>query len=149
MENWKNIVIAHDSSAQFNIAADEPTILDAERMLAVRFPSDLRSFYLESDGVKADYGSEVVWTLSNLISLNREFRVSAEFRKLYMPFDHLLFFGDDGGGDQFALSIHADGVIHKCDVYRWEHETDARSWFASGFKQFLMKRLSVVSSRVG
>jgi hypothetical protein len=58
-----------------------------------------------------------------------------------MPFDHLLFFGDDGGGDQFALSIQADGVIHKYDIYRWEHETDARSWFASGLEQFLAKRL--------
>ena len=45
----------------------------------------------------------------------------------------------EGGNGQFA--IHADGKIHKNDVYRWEHEDDARSWFAPHLEQFLEKRL--------
>ena len=141
MENWKSIIIANDSSAQFSPALNEAEIVDAEKALAVDFPSDLRDFFLQSDGVTADYGSGVVWMLSDVVSRNLEFRGEAEFHELYMPFDHLLFFGDDGGGDQFALSIHADGVIHKYDIYRWEHETDARSWFASDLRQYLAKRL--------
>jgi len=149
MENWKSVVIAYDSSAQFNPALDEAAILDAENALAVGFPSDLRSFFLESDGVTADYGSGVVWKLSDVVSRNKDFRESIDFRKQYMSFYNLLFFGDDGGGDQFALAIHADGLIHKYDIYRWEHETDARSWFASGLKQFLRKRLHVASSITG
>jgi hypothetical protein len=149
MENWTSVVIAYDSSAQFNLAVDEAAILDAEKVLAVDLPEDLRDFFLQSDGVTADYGSGVVWMLSDVVRRNKEFRASTEFRGLYMPFDHLLFFGDDGGGDQFALSINADGVIHKHDIYRWEHETDARSWFASGLKQFLAKRLHAASSVIG
>jgi hypothetical protein len=61
---------------------------------------------------------------------------------LYMPFDHLLFFGDYGGGDQFAFPIHADGEIHKLDIFRWDHETDARSWYAGGLEQFFEHRFA-------
>ena len=58
-----------------------------------------------------------------------------------MPFDHLLFFGDDGCGDQFAFAIQADGLIHKGSIFRWEHESDARSWFAARMEQFFENRL--------
>jgi len=141
MKNWKITVIAHDSGAEFAPALNEATIAEAEEILRIEFPADLRSFFLEAGGLIADYGSEIIWALSDIVKRNKEFRNSVEFSELYMPFDHLLFFGDDGGGDQFALAIHADGVVHKPDVYRWEHESDARSWFASGLAQFLEKRL--------
>ena len=59
-----------------------------------------------------------------------------------MPFDDLLFFADDGGGDQFAFAIHADGQIHKPDVFRWEHESDGRVWFATGLSDYVSRRLS-------
>jgi hypothetical protein len=42
---------------------------------------------------------------------------------------------------QLAFAIHADGQIHKADVFRWDHETDSRSWFASGVEQYLEARL--------
>ena len=142
--NWKKTVIVHDSGAEFAPPLDEVTIADAEKALHVEFPSDLRSFFFEAGGLVADYGCEVIWKISDIVNRNKEFRESVSFRELYMPFDHLLFFGDDGGGgDQFALAIHADGIVHKHDVYRWEHETDARSWFASGLSHFLEKRLAL------
>lgn len=140
--NWKKTVIAHHSGAEFASPSDEVTIAEAEKELHVEFPSDLRSFFLEAGGIVADYGCEVIWKISDIVSRNKEFRDTVSFRELYMPFDHLLFFRDDGGGDQFAIAIQADGIIHKHDVYRWEHETDARSWFASGLSQFLEKRLA-------
>jgi hypothetical protein len=60
-----------------------------------------------------------------------------------MSFDHLLFFGDDGGGNPFAFAILADGRIHKEDVFRWDHETDERAWFAGGLEGFIENRLKV------
>ena len=48
---------------------------------------------------------------------------------------------DDAGGDRFAFALHADGRVHKDDVYRWDHETDARPWFAGHLEQYLEKRL--------
>lgn len=141
--NWKMTVTAHDSGAEFAPPSDAVSIAEAEKVLNVEFPSDLRSFFLEAGGLVVDYGCEIIWKVSDVVSRNKEFRDTVSFRELYMPFDHLLFFGDDGGGDQFAIAIQADGIVHKHDVYRWEHETDARSWFASGLSQFLEKRLAV------
>lgn len=140
--NWKTIILGHDPSAELATVVGEETIAEAERVLQVTFPPDFRSLFFETGGITADYGTGVIWKLSDIISRNNEFRSSTEFRELYMPFDNLLFFGDDGGGDQFALAIHADGIVHKPDIYRWEHETDARSWFSSGLFQFFEKRLS-------
>ena len=96
----------------------------------------------EADGVKADHGADVIWPISKIESENLAFRSNPDFRELYMPFDHLLFFADDGGGDQFAFAIHADGQVHKSDVFRWEHESDGRVWFATGLSDYLAKRLS-------
>jgi hypothetical protein len=57
-----------------------------------------------------------------------------------MPFDHLLFFGAGAGGDRFAFAIHADGKIHKHDIFRWNHETDERVWIANSLETFFERR---------
>ena len=58
-----------------------------------------------------------------------------------MPFDNLLLIGADVGNDHFAFAIQADGQIHNNDLFRWEHETDARSWCAAHLEQYLEKQL--------
>jgi SMI1-KNR4 cell-wall len=121
--------------------AAESGIAAVEQTFGLRLPQGLRELLLESDGVTADYDSGVVWPVADIQYRNLEFRSTESVRELYMPFDHLLFFGDDGGGNQFAFAIHADGHIHKPDVYQWEHETDARSWFAGHLESFLARRL--------
>ncbi len=70
-------------------------------------------------------------------------RMTVAFKELYMPFDHLVFFGEDGGGDLFAFAVHADGRNHKDDIYRWDHETDGRSWYAACLEQFLEMRFDI------
>lgn len=129
------------NDAEFGKAASEKQLAKVEQALGISLPDSLRQFLLHADGVTADYGSGLIWSAVEILKRNQEFRSLADFRALYMPFDHLLFFGDDGGGDQFAFAIHADGEIHKRDVFRWEHETDARSWFAGGLEQFVESRL--------
>jgi hypothetical protein len=138
---WKHLVAAVAAAAEFAPPSHETTLVAAERALQVQLPPELRELLLECDGVTADYGSGVVWSVSEIQQRNLEFRENESFRELYMPFDHLLFFGDDGGGDQFAFSVKADGKIHNPDIYRWEHETDSRSWFSSVLRQFFKYRL--------
>jgi hypothetical protein len=139
---WKQVIVAVAATAEFAPPALETALVAAEHTLQVQLPPELRELLLECDGVTADYGSGVVWAVSEIQRRNLEFRENQSFRELYMPFEHLLFFGDDGGGDQFAFSIKADGKIHSPDIYRWEHETDSRSWFSSGFRQFFKNRLN-------
>ena len=116
-------------------------IRTAEQALGIRFPASLRDLLLEADGIADEYGSHAVWPVAEIERQNKQFRTNERFRNLYMPFDNLLLFGADAGSDHFAFAIHADGKIHKNDVYRWHHENDARSWFAPRLEQFLEKRL--------
>jgi len=138
--SWKQLAQTHAADAKFAPPAAESQIASAEQQLGIQLPNALRELLLESDGVIADYGAGVIWSVSDILKHNREFRTTKSFRELYMPFDHLLFFGDDGGGDQFAFAIRADGQIHSFDIYRWEHENDARSWFAGRLEQFFELR---------
>jgi hypothetical protein len=140
--SWKDLVAAVATDAKFAAPANETALASAESALQLSLPLELRELLLECDGFTADYSSDVVWSISEILRRNQEFREMNAFRELYMPFDNLLFFGDDGGGDQFAFSIQADGEIHKPDIYLWEHETDARSWFAGHLKQYFERRLS-------
>lgn len=141
--NWKDLVVTLTHRSEFGPPAEESRISEVERSLRVRLPDALREFLLESDGLVADYSSGVIWSVADLERKNREFREHPEFRSLYMPFDHLLFFGEDSGGDQFAFAIQADGLIDRSDVYRWEHETDGRPWFAGHLHQYFEFRLTM------
>jgi hypothetical protein len=139
--SWKKLTKGYARDAKFGRPASEAQLAAVEQSLSIRLPDSLRDFLLEADGLTADYGSGVIWSAADIQKRNQEFRTLASFRDLYMPFDHLLFFGDHSGGDQFAFAIHADGQVHKHDVFRWDHETDSRSWFAGHLEQFLEKRL--------
>jgi hypothetical protein len=139
--SWKQLTKTHARDAKFGRPASETRLVAVEQALGVHLPDSLRGFLLEADGVTADYGSRVIWSAADIKKRNLEFRTLDSFHDLYMPFDHLLFFGDDCGGDQFAFAIQADGQVHKHDIFRWEHETDARSWFAGRLEQFLETRL--------
>lgn len=46
--------------------------------------------------------------LSNFNILNKDnlfFRTFGDYKDIYMPFDHLLFFSDNGCGDLFGFKI--------------------------------------------
>lgn len=144
--SWKQLTKKYAPDAKFARPTTEARLAAVERSLGVRLPSELREFLLEADGFTADYGSRVIWSASHLEEQNRQFRTTAAFKDLYMPFDHLLLFGDHSGGDHFAFAIHADGQIHKRSIFRWDHETDGRSWFAGGLEQFLENRLKKAKS---
>ncbi|HEX7643273.1 MAG TPA: SMI1/KNR4 family protein [Burkholderiaceae bacterium] len=140
--SWKKLIAPAIPDQEHASPADATLIQAAEHNLGIMFPAQLRDLLLECDGVTARYGSKAVWTVSEIQRCNNEFRNTKTFHELYMPFDHLLFFGDDVNGDQFAFAIHPDGQIHKPDIYCWDHETDSRIWFASDMKQYLEKRLA-------
>ena len=139
--SWKQLVLRYASDAKFAPPTTEPQVAEVEQSLGIKLPSGLREFLLEADGLTADYGSRVIWSAFDIVEQNQLFRTTVAFKELYLPFDHLLFFGDHSGGDLFAFPIQADGQIHKNDVFCWDHETDSRSWFAGGLEQYVENRL--------
>ncbi|MFG3013438.1 SMI1/KNR4 family protein [Streptomyces cinerochromogenes] len=116
-----------------------PDVLAAvEEQLGQQLPGSLREFLTETDGIEADYGTEVVWSAEKIMEENQSFRRNAEFRDLYMSFEALLFFGDNGAGDQFAFVR----TPPRDDIFVWDHETDSRTWVASSLESYLRSALA-------
>lgn len=93
---------------------------------------------METDGIVGEYGTDVVWSLDRILEQNLLFRSPDTFPDLYMPFDPLLFFGDNGGGDQFAFVLTPE----RPDIFVWDHEDDSRLWAARELKDYLHRSLA-------
>jgi len=140
--SWRDLATSLEPNVRFAAPATEEELQQVEAALGVSLPVHLRDLLLETDGIHDRTGATIVWRAEEIIKRNLYFRDSDGWEDLYMPFDHLLFFGDNGGGDQFAYPIQVGGSINNYDVLRWVHETDAREWYANRLEVFLEKRLS-------
>lgn len=133
---WKDFIRSSTDQYEFNKPLSEEKMLEAEKKLFINIPNELKSLLKESNGIYGEYGLNLIWNIKRIVEDNLSFRNSSDFKDLYMPFDCLLFFGDNGNGDQFAYSI-LNGVINKNDIYVWNHEDDSRIWVAPSLKHLL------------
>lgn len=139
-DSWVGLIGVVVADVHFHPPVYSGAFAEVEAGLGLSLPDQLKSLLLETNGLVADFGADVVWSLSEILRRNVEMRETERFKSLYMPFDNLLFFGDDGGGDLFAFAVQMDGCINLPDIFRWDHETDGRIWFASGLRQFFDRR---------
>ena len=135
--SWRELAASLEPNVRLAAPAAEEELQQVEAAVGVALPEHLREFLLETNGVRDRTGAAVIWSAAEICVKNLYFRDSDGWEDLYMPFDHLLFFGDNGGGDQFAYPIQVGGSINNYDVFRWVHETDAREWYAARLEQFL------------
>ncbi|SEG92230.1 SMI1 / KNR4 family (SUKH-1) [Actinacidiphila yanglinensis] len=113
-------------------------LADAEHRLGRELPGALRQLLLECDGMIGHSAVDTVWPVEQIVEQNLLFRTDSSFAQLYMPFDALLFFGDNGGGDQFAFVQ----TPQRPDIFVWEHETDSRRWVAGDLTDYLGRSLA-------
>jgi hypothetical protein len=140
---WRELILEEWPEATLFEPASDEAIARAEAALGVSFPEELVSLLRETNGVLDDTAAPAIWSCEEIASENIAFRTEEGFAELYMPFDHLLFFGADGGGDQFAYGI-LKGVIRKdYDIFVWDHENDSRTWWTNGLERFLRKPLRI------
>ncbi|GAA4635374.1 hypothetical protein GCM10023196_080600 [Actinoallomurus vinaceus] len=135
---WRDLIERLYDDAEFADPASDTDIDQIERRLGQPVPEELRRLLRETDGVRADYGSGLVWSLQEIIEQNTEFRESADFALLYMSFGQLMFMADDGGGDRFAYVRVPAG--RPDDLFVWDHETDERRWVARSLQDYLERR---------
>ncbi|MFF7519249.1 MULTISPECIES: SMI1/KNR4 family protein [Streptomyces] len=133
---WREVALGFVNVELHDPAAEEALLLIEER-LGQAIPPPLRSLLAETDGINAEYGVEIVWAAERILSENTSLRNDEQFRKLYMPFDPLFFFGDNGGGDQFAFVRTPE----REDVFVWDHETDSRNWISPSLESFVRRAL--------
>ncbi|MEU8783452.1 SMI1/KNR4 family protein [Streptomyces sp. NPDC048637] len=132
---WREFISRLGLGWELTDPARQDDIAAVEEVLRHPFPDDLKALLLESDGVRDDLGGGVVWDLKRIREDNSFLRTDASIGELYMPFDSLLFFGDNGGGDQFAFARTGTGT----NVYVWDHEDDSRRCVANGLDQYLQR----------
>lgn len=118
--------------AHFREPATEKALESTEASLGHRLPEELRGLLAETNGIEGEYGLGLLWTTERIVADNADFRASAEFANLYMPFGGLVFFADAGNGDQFFVSLSGNN-----EVYVWDHESDSRTWVAATVLSYL------------
>ncbi|WP_369199928.1 SMI1/KNR4 family protein [Streptomyces sp. PU-14G] len=135
---WRERILTLAPGAEPAAPATERALAGIPRALGQPLPEALAALLRECDGVRDEDGTDVVWSAARIAADNAAFRSSPAFAGLYMPFEPLLFFGDDGGGDQFAF---VRVPRREEDVFVWEHETDSRTWAAAGLDDYLRRVL--------
>jgi hypothetical protein len=136
---WKDAAQQGCSGAEFDVPVDAPDLRAAELRLGRRLPAALADLLQETNGIRGPYGLDTVWPLERIVVDNLRFWSDPTFADLYMPFEPLLFFGDNGGGDQFAfVRVPAD----RPDVFVWEHENDSRRWVARDLRDYIDRSLT-------
>nr|WP_298568168.1 SMI1/KNR4 family protein [uncultured Streptomyces sp.] len=117
--------------------ADPAVLHRVEQTLGRSLPPDLSALLLQTDGIEGPYGEGIVWPAEEILEINRTFRTDLGIRSLHRPFDSLLFIGDNGGGDQFALLRTSE----RAGVHVWDHETDERSPVAPDLAGYVRRAL--------
>jgi hypothetical protein len=137
---WREFISTIGGHYEFADPARPEEIDQAQEALGIVFPTELRDLLLETNGLHGTYGLGIIWPVDTIASENLEFRNNPDFPALYMPFDHLLFFGDAGNGDQYAFPI-LTGKVEGWRIFMWNHETDSRESVAYGLENYLKQAL--------
>lgn len=133
---WKNTIRSLSPQVYFKNPATEEELLNIKEALNVDLPLDLLELLKESNGVFDEFSCPYIWSTSQIVRDNLYFRNCEDFKDIYMPFDHLLFFSDSGCGDLFAYPI-INGIIQRGVIFVWDHESDSRKYVASSLEDFL------------
>ncbi|MFG2952079.1 SMI1/KNR4 family protein [Streptomyces adustus] len=134
---WREAAAAVFPGVGFREPAQAPELVAAERQLRRTLPSELRQLLLESNGVIGHTHVDTVWPIDQIIETNLHFWSNQTLAQLYMPLAPFLFFGDNGGGDQFAFVQTPE----RPDIFVWEHESDSRRWVANNLQDYLSRAL--------
>ncbi|MFE2580322.1 SMI1/KNR4 family protein [Streptomyces sp. NPDC059378] len=135
---WKEAAAEALPEVEFRAPVDATALAEAERRLGRGLPAQLTALLMETNGMVGEYGTDVVWSLDRIVEQNLLFWSPGTFPGLYMPFDPLLFFGDNGGGDQFAFVLTPE----RPDIFVWDHEDDSRLWAARELEDYLHRSLA-------
>lgn len=133
---WKQYIQLATTGYHFTEPAVKSDISQIKEKLLVDLPTDLLELLSETNGVFDEFNCPLVWSTNQIIKDNLFFRNFNDYKDIYMPFDHLLFFSDAGNGDLFGFAI-LNGSIQRDDVFVWDHESDSRKWVASSLKDFI------------
>ncbi|WP_370110644.1 SMI1/KNR4 family protein [Streptacidiphilus sp. MAP12-33] len=106
--------LCHDVVLGSPLGAD--ALRAAETALGRDLPLVLALLLSDCDGIQHEYGTDVIWSTKRLQEENLRLRSDQSLGDLYAGHGEVLFIGDNGWDDRFALV--ADG-----SVFAWVAET--------------------------
>lgn len=109
--------------------ATDAQIHQAERLLHVQFPAELRAFLREMNG-----DGDLCLSAEQIVECNLLLR--RDLVECYDGLDQLLFIAQNGCGDHFGYRI-ANGVISNKTLLFWEHETNETRPAAASFAELI------------
>jgi SMI1 / KNR4 family (SUKH-1) len=127
----------------------EPDLDRIERLLAIKLPSSVRKFYLQTNGGVPDKNfiyldDDLFFIVNEIFKLDGPSSVTSYFKSLeqfpdtrWFP-EGLVQFGTDPGGSDICFSIRScdNGVIFLIDAY---HLEDAPILLANSMDEFIDK----------
>ena len=133
---WKDYIRSVTKGYDYKKPATKTEIGQINQKLNVELPNDLLELFNETNGVFDEFDYPLIWATDQIVKENLFFRNFVDYKDIYMPFDHLLFFSNAGNGDLFGYPV-LNGVIQRDDIFVWDHETDSRKMIASSLKDFI------------
>ncbi|WP_418895896.1 SMI1/KNR4 family protein [Sporosarcina cyprini] len=133
---WKDYIYSVSKEYLFKPPAANAELISISEELNVKVPQKLFKLLSETNGVFDCFGCPLIWSTAQIVRDNLFFRDLGANKDLYMPFDNLLFFSDNGCGDMFCYKL-LNGSILAEDIYVWNHEDDSRLWVASSLEEFI------------
>lgn len=149
---WRELIQEHhprlepiggaEPGPEFFSGATPDQLAAVESQLEVWLPASLKELLAETNGAFVVFGTYLIWSTDEIVRRNLEMRTAPAYQDNYMPFEHLLFFGDAGvDGIQFAFGI-IEGAIKRDDVYAWYPIEDGRLWKAPSLRVYIEWSLS-------
>lgn len=134
--DWKSYIDSFTADVHYTEPASTEKLAEVEMQLNVKLPPKLSDLLNQTDGIFDQYNYPYVWSTNQIIEENLSVRNIEDYKDLYMPFDHLLFFSDSGCGDLFGFAI-LNGQVETDNIFVWDHETDCRNLVAVALEIFL------------
>lgn len=133
---WKNYIESISKEYHFKAPATKAEVTLFRDELNVELPGKLLELVHETNGIFDRYECPLIWSTKQIVEDNLFFRNFDDYKDIYMPFDHLLFFSDAGNGDLFGYRI-LNGRIQDDEIYVWNHENDSRTWISTSLENFV------------
>lgn len=138
MMNWAEFTRTLPPEVGLQNPASDEQMKALEAFVGQPLPPRYVSFLRHSNGLVGH--SDLIFSAENAITTNEVLvsnYVHFNWAELYMPFGGMFFIGMNADGDYFFLRMLKGQMME--DVYRWEHESDSRVWFARDVQDFLAR----------
>lgn len=134
--DWKRYMDSFTTDVHYVEPATPEQLDEVEKQLNVKLPPKLSDLLKQTNGIFDQYNYPYVWSTNQIIEENLSVRNFEDYKDIYMPFDHLLFFSNSGFGDLFGFAI-LNGQVQNDHIFVWDHETDCRKLMAISLETFL------------